>query len=187
MMLKLKLQYFGHLMQRVDSLGKPLMLGGTGGRRRRGRHRMRWLNDAHEFGWTLGVGDGQGGLACCNSWGRKESDTTERLNWNETISCLKATYNNGHCCPFFIYHHPSTSCFGVSHISISIPLHKMTCLSRFLAIIYFLFLTSVQFSSLAQSYLTLCNPMDCSTPGLPVHHQLPEFTQTHVLWVGDAI
>ena len=44
MMLKLKLQYFGHLMQRVDSLGKPLMLGGTGGRRRRGRHRMRWLD-----------------------------------------------------------------------------------------------------------------------------------------------
>ena len=44
MMLKLKLQYFGHLMQRVDSLGKTLMLGGTGGRRRRGRQRMRWLD-----------------------------------------------------------------------------------------------------------------------------------------------
>ena len=40
----------------------------------------------HEFGWTLGVGDGQGGLACCNSWGRKESDTTEWLNWTE-CSC----------------------------------------------------------------------------------------------------
>ena len=39
--------------------------------------------DAHEFGWTLGVGDGQGGLACCDSWGRKESDTTEQLNWTE--------------------------------------------------------------------------------------------------------
>ena len=39
-----------------------------------------WLN-GHEFQWTLGVGDGQGGLACCDSWGRKESDTTERLNW----------------------------------------------------------------------------------------------------------
>ena len=44
-----------------------------------------------------------------------------------------------------------------------------------------------KFSSVAQSCLTLCNPMDCSTPGLPVHHQLPEFTQTHVHWVGDAI
>ena len=47
--------------------------------------------------------------------------------------------------------------------------------------------SSVQFSSVAQSCLTLCNPMDCSTPGLPVHHQLPEFTQIHVHWVGDAI
>ena len=39
--------------------------------------------DGHEFGWTPGVGDGQGGLACCDSWGRKESDTTEQLNWTE--------------------------------------------------------------------------------------------------------
>ena len=47
--------------------------------------------------------------------------------------------------------------------------------------------SSVQFSSLAQSCLTLCDPMDCSMPGFPVHHQLPEFTQTHVHRVGDAI
>ena len=46
---------------------------------------------------------------------------------------------------------------------------------------------SVQFSSVAQSCLTLCDPMNCSTPGLPVHHQLPEFTQTHVHQIGDAI
>ena len=46
---------------------------------------------------------------------------------------------------------------------------------------------SVQFSPVAQSCPTLCDPMDCSTPGLPVHHQLPEFTQTHVHWIGDAI
>ena len=44
-----------------------------------------------------------------------------------------------------------------------------------------------QFSSVTQSCPTLGDPMDCSTPGLPVHHQLPEFTQTHVHWVGDAI
>ena len=88
MRLKLKLQYFDHLIQRVDSLEKTLMLGGIGGRRRRGQQRMRWLDgitdfDQHEFEWTLGVGDGQGGLACCDSWGRKESDLTERLNWTE--------------------------------------------------------------------------------------------------------
>ena len=46
---------------------------------------------------------------------------------------------------------------------------------------------SVQFSSVTQSCMTLCHPMNCSTPGLPVHHQLPEFSQTHVHWVGNAI
>ena len=87
MILKLKLQYFGHLMRRVDSLEKlTLMLGGIGGRRRRGRQRMRWLDGITK--WmevSLSelremVGDGEGGLACCDSWGGKESDTTERLN-----------------------------------------------------------------------------------------------------------
>ena len=48
-------------------------------------------------------------------------------------------------------------------------------------------LQTVQFSSVAQSCLTLCNPIECSTPGLPVHHQLSEVTQTHAHWVGDAI
>ena len=46
---------------------------------------------------------------------------------------------------------------------------------------------SVQFSSVAQSCRTLCDPVDCSTPGLPVHHQLPKLAQTHVQWIGDAI
>ena len=75
MMLKLKLQYFGHLMRGVDSLEKTLMLGGIGGRRRRGRQRMRWLDGITDS--IEGVGDGQGGLACCSSWGRKELDTAE--------------------------------------------------------------------------------------------------------------
>ena len=81
-MLKLKLQYFDHLMRRADSLEKTLMLGKLEGRRRRGRQEdemVIWhhqLNE-REFGWAPGVGDRQGGLACCGSWGHKESDTTE--------------------------------------------------------------------------------------------------------------
>ena len=99
MTLKLKFQYFGHLMRRVDSLEKTLMLGEIGGRRKRGQQRIRWL-------------DG-------------------------TIDSMD--------------------------------------------------ISSVQFSSVAQSCLTLCDPMNRSTPGLPVHHQLPEFTQTHVHRVSDDI
>ena len=82
MMLKLNLQYFGHLLQRVDSLEKTLMLGGIGGRRR-GRQRMAgWHHrlDGHESEQALGVGDGQGSLVCYSPQGCKELDTTERLN-----------------------------------------------------------------------------------------------------------
>ena len=79
LMLKLKLQYSGHLMWRVDSLEKTLMLGGAEDEMAGWHH---WL-DRPEFEWTPGVGDGQGGLACCSSWDHKESDMTERLNWTE--------------------------------------------------------------------------------------------------------
>ena len=57
----------------------------------------------------------------------------------------------------------------------------------FTCVCHLLFLSPVQFSSVAESCLTLCDPMNCSTPGLPVHHQLPELVQTHAHWVGDAI
>ena len=75
-MLKLKLQYFGHLMQRAGSLEKTLMLGKIEGRRRRGRQRMTWLDkhSEHKFEQTLGDSEGPGSPACCSPWGRKESD-----------------------------------------------------------------------------------------------------------------
>ena len=84
-MLKLKFQYLGHLSQRIDSFEKPLMLGITEGRRRRGQQRMRWL-DGITDSTDMGLGGlrelvtGRGGLVCCSTWGLKESDTTEGLN-----------------------------------------------------------------------------------------------------------
>ena len=84
MLLKLKLQYFGHLIRRV-LIGRESDAGRDWGQEEKGttedemvgwHHRL----DGHGFGWTPRVGDGQGGLACCDSWGRKESDLTERLN-----------------------------------------------------------------------------------------------------------
>ena len=84
LMLKLKLQYFGHLMQRTDSLEKTLMLGKTEDRRR-GWQRMRWLDDNTDlmnmFEQPLGVGDGQGSLACCSPRVCKESS-----NWSESTN-----------------------------------------------------------------------------------------------------
>ena len=86
--LKLKLQYFGHLMRRTDSLEKTLMLGKFEGRRKRGWERMRWLGGITasmdmSFNKPQELSDRQGNLACCSPWGLKALDTTERLNWTE--------------------------------------------------------------------------------------------------------
>ena len=80
-MLKLKLQYFGHLMQRTDSLEKTLMLGQIEGRKRRGRQRTGWLDginslNGHGFEQALGDSEGQGSL-CAAAHGVAELDTTE--------------------------------------------------------------------------------------------------------------
>ena len=86
LLLKLKVQYFGHLMRRADSLEKTLMLGKFEGRRRRGWQRMRWLDGiTHSMEiriWVIsGSWDGQGGLVCCGLQCCEELDMTERLNW----------------------------------------------------------------------------------------------------------
>ena len=86
LMLKLKLQDFGHLTRRTDSLEKTLMLGKIESGRRRGQQRIRWLDGITNLMdmilsklWEL-PGDGQGSLACRSPWGSKESNTAERLN-----------------------------------------------------------------------------------------------------------
>ena len=89
LMLRLKLQYFGHVMRRADSFWKDPGAGKDWGQEEKGTTEdemvgwHHWLN-GHESGWTPGVSDGQGGLACCSSCGSKESDTTEQLNWSQT-------------------------------------------------------------------------------------------------------
>ena len=92
LMLKLKLQSFGHLRQRADLLEKTLMLGKTEGRRIREQKRKRWLygitDSMDEFEQALGDGEGQGSLVCCSPWGCKESDKTERLHNNTPRNSL---------------------------------------------------------------------------------------------------
>ena len=125
LMLKLKLQYFGHLMRRNDSLEKTLRLGKIEGRRRRGlkkvsfhfspkeRQRMRQLDAiTDEFEQALG-GDGQGSLVYCSPWGHKESDMTEQLNRTE-LNRISAVYSMpgtllDTLCPS---HHPKVYAFS---------------------------------------------------------------------------
>ena len=86
LMLKLKLQYFGHLMRRIDSFEKTLMLGKIEGGRRKGGQRMRWLDgitDSMDMSLSELRELVMEQLACCSPWGHKESDMTEQLNWTE--------------------------------------------------------------------------------------------------------
>ena len=228
LILRLKLQYSGHLMQRADSFEKTLMLGKIEGRRRRGRQRMRllddiinsmdmsfsklrelvmdreacraavhetamswtWLNDWNEWLMSnLGFPDGSAvkilvwygsgrypGGGHGNPFQKYSclENPMDRGTWQGTVHGVSVNQTR---LKWLCTHAPMMSdlmisnLFSQAQITIAPHITIMVCL----------------FSSVAQSCPTLCDPMNHSPPGLPIHHQLLEFTQTHVHWVGDAI
>ena len=156
-----------------------------------------WL-DGHE---SPGVGNGQGGLACCDSWGRKESDTTGRLNWTELNWMLEqlCEYIQKHQITQFTF---KLSIFMVCELyTLKICFHIYLKFRSSFSYLYFqwppttipsvLHIAGTQkifeswFNRLVA--LTPCDPIDCSTPDFPVLHHLPELVQTRVHWIGDVI
>ena len=108
-----------------------------------------WLN-GHGFGWTPRVGDGQGGLACCDSWGRKESDMTEWLNWTEDWNIVGLQY----CVNFYC----TAKCFSYTHTHTHTHTHTYTCFKIFFSIMIYLMILSAGTSLLVQR-MRICLPM----------------------------
>ena len=128
-----------------------------------------------------GESQGRGSLVGCRLWGCTELDMTEatyRSSSQWLMAAIKALGREGNSAGVHVKH-PQVGINARDNFRLSISTPASTQGSTQS--------TSVQFSSVAQSCPTLCNPMNCSTPGLLVHHQLLEFAQTHVHRVGDAI
>ena len=167
-----------------------LMVGGEGD----DRGWDGWMVSPTWWTWVWG----KGSLVCCSLQGHKELDTIEQLNWTE-LQILKNfpgdsngqpehhsftwmnvvnqyLLNTRHCAGYLLFFILLTWKLGLVHVGLLTTIGPYT-----------LFAISVQFSSVAQSCPTLCDPMNYNTPGLSVHHQFLQFTQTHVHRVGVAI
>ena len=169
----LKCQYFGHLMQRTDSFEKTLMLGKIEGRRRRGWQKMRWLDGiTSSMDMSLSklqelVMDREAWQAAVHGVTKSRTWVSDELNWNVGFPGGSVVKN------------PPANAEGQD-----IRARARRGVMQFLALATKI-TGLVQFSRSVLS--TLCDPMDYSTPGLPVHHQLPELAQIHMHRVGDAI
>ena len=158
---------------------------------------VRWHHQfiGHELGQTPGDGEGQGSLVCCSPWGHEESDMTWWLNSNKDavcfspgwFSCLVTLVSGGGITEFWRQLPvPATE----YQLCSQVLTWYLTYRSSGRHVLFTCFYSKVHlwFSSFQPlSRVWLCDPMDCSAPGFPVHYQLPAVAQTHIHRVSDAI